>query len=240
MSKSITIVKKELNSYFNSPLGYVVVSVFLIISGWLFIQTFFIIGQATLRSFFNLLPILFMFIIPAITMSSWAEEKRSGTVEVLMTFPISASKVVLAKFLSSFAFLLIMLVLTLPIPMMVSNVGSPDKGVIMAGYIGALLLGSAYIAIGLWVSSVTKNQIISFLVAITIIFIFYMIGNSLILDTMPSIVASVGKFLSFGAHFDSILRGVISLSDILYYVSVIVFFLFLNARVVGLKKWKYD
>ncbi len=238
MNKAITIVKKELNSYFNSPLGYVVVSVFLIISGWLFIQTFFIIGQATLRSFFNLLPILFMFIIPAITMSSWAEEKRSGTVEVLMTFPVSATKVVLAKFFSSFAFLLIMLILTLPIPMMVSNAGSPDKGVIMAGYIGALLLGSAYIAIGLWVSSVTKNQIISFLVSVAIIFIFYMIGNSLILDSMPSTVASVGKFLSFGSHFDSILRGVISLSDILYYVSVIVFFLFLNARVAGLRKWK--
>ncbi len=238
MSKAITIVKKELNSYFNSPLGYVVVSVFLVISGWLFIQTFFIIGQATLRSFFNLLPILFMFIIPAITMSSWAEEKRSGTVEVLMTFPVSAAKVVLAKFFSSFTFLLIMLILTLPIPMMVSNVGSPDKGIILAGYIGAILLGSAYIAIGLWVSSITKNQIISFLVAIAIIFVFYMIGNSLILDAMPSAVASVGKFLSFGTHFDSILRGVISLSDILYYVSVIVFFLFLNARVVGLKKWK--
>lgn len=238
MNKAITIVKKELNSYFNSPLGYVVVSVFLVISGWLFIQTFFIIGQATLRSFFNLLPILFMFIIPAITMSSWAEEKRSGTVEVLMTFPVSAAKVVLAKFFSSFAFLLIMLILTLPIPMMVSNVGSPDKGIILAGYIGALLLGSAYIAIGLWVSSVTKNQIISFLVSVAIIFIFYMIGNSLILDAMPGSIATIGKFLSFGTHFDSILRGVISLSDILYYVSVIVFFLFLNARVVGLKRWK--
>ena len=238
MNKILTITKKELNSYFNSPLGYVVVSVFLVIVGWLFIQTFFIVGQASLRSFFNLLPILFMFIIPAITMSSWAEEKRSGTVEVLMSFPVSAARVVLAKFFSSFVFLLIMLALTLAIPMMVSNVGNPDRGIIIAGYLGAILLGSAYIAIGLWISSVTKNQIISFLVTVAIIFIFYMVGNSLILDTMPSSVAAVGKFLSFSTHFDSILRGVISLADILYYFSVIVFFLFLNARVVGMKKWK--
>ena len=238
MNKILTITKKELNSYFNSPLGYVVVSVFLVISGWLFIQTFFIIGQASLRSFFNLLPILFMFIIPAVTMSSWAEEKKSGTVEVLMSFPVSAVRVVLAKFFSSFVFLLIMLALTLAIPIMVSNVGDPDRGIIIAGYLGAILLGSAYIAIGLWISSVTKNQIISFLVTVAIIFIFYMVGNSLILDTMPSSVAAVGKFLSFSTHFDSILRGVISLADILYYFSVIVFFLFLNARVVGMKKWK--
>ena len=238
MNKILTITKKELNSYFNSPLGYVVVSVFLVISGWLFIQTFFIIGQASLRSFFNLLPILFMFIIPAVTMSSWAEEKKSGTVEVLMSFPVSAVRVVLAKFFSSFVFLLIMLVLTLAIPMMVSDVGDPDRGIIIAGYLGAILLGSAYIAIGLWISSVTKNQIISFLVTVAIIFVFYMVGNSLILDAMPNSVAAVGKFLSFSTHFDSILRGVISLSDILYYFSVIVFFLFLNARVVGMKKWK--
>lgn len=238
MNKILTITKKELNSYFNSPLGYVVISVFLVIVGWLFIQTFFIIGQASLRSFFNLLPILFMFIIPAVTMSSWAEEKRSGTVEVLMTFPVSAVKVVMAKFFSSFVFLLIMLILTLAIPMMVSDIGSPDKGIIIAGYIGAILLGSAYIAIGLWVSSVTKNQIISFLVTVTIIFIFYMVGNSLILDAMPSSVAATGKFLSFSTHFNSILRGVISLSDVLYYISIVVFFLFLNARAVSLREWK--
>ena len=238
MNKSLIIAKKELNSYFNSPLGYVVISVFLVISGWLFIQTFFIVGQATLRSFFNLLPILFMFIIPAITMSSWAEEKRSGTVEILMSFPVSSVKVVLAKFLSSFVFLLIMLILTLAISIMVSNVGFPDGGIVIAGYIGAIFLGSAYIAIGLWISSITKNQIISFLVTVSIIFVFYMIGNSLILDTMPSSVAAVGKFLSFSTHFDSILRGVISFSDVLYYISVIIFFLFLNARVVSMKNWR--
>jgi len=238
MNKSLTITKKELNSYFNSPLGYIVVSVFLIISGWMFIQTFFIVGQATMRSFLNFLPIVFMFVLPAITMSSWSEEKRSGTVEVLMSFPISAVNVVIAKFLSSFVFLFILLVMTLAIPVMITNLGSPDQGIIWAGYFGALFLGSSYIAIGLWVSSITKNQIISFLVTVVIIFIFYMVGNSLILDSMPSSIANIGRFLSFSTHFDSILRGVISLSDILYYFSVIIFFLFLNARVVNMKNWR--
>ena len=238
MNKALTIAKKELNSYFNSPLGYIVVSVFLVIAGWMFVQTFFIIDQATMRSFFNFLPILFMFVLPAVTMSSWSEEKKSGTVEVLMSFPVSTVKVVIAKFLSSFVFLIIMLALTLAIPIMITSLGTPDRGIIWAGYLGTVFLGSSYIAIGLWVSSITKNQIISFLLTVVIVFIFYMIGNSLILDAMPSSIASIGKFLSFSTHFDSILRGVISLADILYYFSVIIFFLFLNARVVSMKNWR--
>jgi len=238
MNKILTITKKELNSHFNSPLGYIVVSVFLLMSGWIFMQSFFIVGQASTRELFNFLPIIFMFILPAITMFSWAEEKRSGTVEVLMTFPVKTIEVVLAKFLSSFIFLLTMLLLTIAIPIMITEIGNPDRGIIIAGYIGALLLGSSYIAIGLWISSITKNQIISFVLTVTIIFIFYIIGNSLILDQLPNSVALVSKFLSFSTHFNSILRGVISLADIVYYLSIVVFFLFLNARVVGMRKWK--
>ena len=238
MNKILTLTKKEISSYFNSPLGYIVVSVFLIVSGWLFTQGFFISGQASMRAFFNLLPILFIFILPAITMSLWAEEKRSGTVEVLMTFPIKAAGVVLGKFFSCLAFLFLMLALTSAIPYMVSNLGDPDMGTMLAGYIGALLLGSAYIAIGLWVSSVTKNQIISFIITVAVIFVFYIIGNSFIIGSLPPEIAAVCKFLSFNTHFNSILRGVISLSDVIYYLSVIVFFLFLNARAVGAKKWR--
>jgi len=238
MNKILTLTKKEISSYFNSPLGYIVVSVFLIVSGWLFTQGFFISGQASMRAFFNLLPILFIFILPAITMSLWAEEKRSGTVEVLMTFPIKAAGVVLGKFFSCLAFLFLMLALTSAIPYMVSNLGDPDMGTILAGYIGALLLGSAYIAIGLWVSSVTKNQIISFILTVALIFIFYIIGNSFIIGSFPPEIAAVCKFLSFNTHFNSILRGVISLSDIVYYLSVIIFFLFLNVRMVGMKRWE--
>lgn len=238
MNKIITILKKELNSYFNSPLGYVVISVFLVISGWLFMQTFFLEGQSSMRQFFGLLPVIFMFILPAVTMSEWAEEKRSGTVEVLMTFPVRSSDVVFSKFFSALAFLSIMLLFSFPIPYMITSIGSPDTGVILAGYLGAILLGSSYIAIGLWVSSVTKNQIVSFLIGAGIIFVFFIIGNSFILDSLPERLGSVGRFLSLTTHFNSILRGVISLSDIVYYLSVIAFFLFLNAREVSLKKWK--
>ncbi|MFA6097704.1 MAG: ABC transporter permease [Candidatus Paceibacterota bacterium] len=238
MNKAITIIKKELNSHFNSPLGYVVISVFLVIAGWLFMQTFFLEGQSSMRSFFGLLPVVFMFILPAVTMSEWAEEKRSGTVEVLMTFPVRSSDVVFSKFFSCFAFLAIMLFFSTPIPFMVTSVGSPDRGVILAGYLGALLLGSSYIAIGLWVSSVTKNQIVSFLLGAGIIFTFFIIGNSFILDSLPPFFGSVGRFLSLTTHFNSILRGVISLADIVYYLSIVAFFLFLNTREVSLKKWK--
>ena len=238
MNKVLILVKKELNSYFNSPLGYIVVSIFLLITGWLFIQGFFVSSQATMRSFFGLIPFVLMFILPAVTMSSWAEEKRSGTVEVLMSFPVTNFQVVLAKFLSNFTFLAIMLALTLAIPSMISNLGTPDKGIIMAGYLGTLLLGASYIAVGLWVSSVTKNQIISFISTVAIVFVFYIIGNSLILDSLPAFLGEIGSFLSFASHFNSILRGVISLSDIVYYLSVILFFLFLNTSVVSARKWK--
>lgn len=238
MSKALTLVKKELNSYFISPLGYVVISVFLVISGWLFIQTFFLSAQASMREFFDLLPIIFMFFLPAVTMAAWSEEKRSGTIEVLTTFPVKSLELVLAKFASSFIFLAIMLFLTITIPLMISNLGSPDKGVIIAGYIGSLLLGAAYIAVGLWVSSITKNQIVSFILAVVIIFGFYIIGNSFIIGSLPVWVASAAKFLSFSSHFNSILRGVISLADAVYYLSVVAFFLFLNARVISLRNWK--
>lgn len=238
MNKILTLTKKELSSYFNSPLGYIVISVFLVASGWLFVQTFFLSGQASMRSFFNLLPVLFIFILPAITMSLWSEEKRSGTVEVLMTFPIKATDAVLAKFFSCLIFLFLMLVLTSAIPYLISELGNPDEGVILAGYIGAFLLGASYLAIGLWVSSITKNQIISFVITVVIIFVFYIIGNSFVIGSLPSEIAAICKFLSFNTHFNSILRGVISLADVIYYLSIVIFFLFLNARVVGMKRWK--
>ncbi len=238
MNRTLTLVKKELKSYFISPLGYVVISVFLVISGWLFIQTFFLSAQASMREFFDLLPIIFMFFLPAATMAAWSEEKRSGTIEVLTTFPVRSSELVLAKFVSSFIFLAIMLFATLTIPLMAANLGTPDKGMILAGYIGSLMLGAAYIAVGLWVSSITKNQIVSFILAVVIIFGFYIIGNSFIIGSLPIQIASAAKFLSFSAHFNSILRGVISLADAVYYLSVVAFFLFLNARVISLRNWK--
>lgn len=238
MNRVITLAKKELNSYFNVPLGYVVAGVFLIASGYLFTQSFFLYSQATMRPFFSMMPLVLLFILPAVTMSSWAEEKKSGTAEVLLTLPVENIQAVLGKFLSAFAFLVILLVFTFPIPLMIINLGVPDRGMMLAGYIGTLFLGAAYIAIGLWISSITKNQIIAFLAALIVILAFYLAGSSLILDTMPSQVAAIGKDLSLATHFDSMLRGVLALKDIVYYVSMVLLFLFLNARAVGERNWK--
>jgi ABC-2 type transport system permease protein len=238
MNRIITLTKKELNSYFNSPIGYVVASVFLVASGWIFMQGFFVDGQATMRLFFSLMPVILIFILPAVTMSSWAEEKKSGTAEVLLTLPMENSEAVLGKFFSAFGFLMVLLVFTFPIPLMLLNLGEPDQGIILAGYLGTIFLGSAYISIGLWVSSVSKNQIIAFLLALVIIFIFYIAGSSYLLDTFPSWAAIIGKNLSLSTHFDSILRGVLSLKDLVYYISMVVLFLFLNVRTVGERNWK--
>jgi len=238
MNRTITLAKKELNSYFNSPLGYLVSSVFLVASGYLFMQGFFISGQATMRGFFALMPAVLIFILPAVTMSSWAEEKRSGTAEVLLTLPLENIQAVLGKFLAAFVFLALLLLFTFFIPLMLGTVSNPDWGLISAGYLGTLFLGAAYIAIGLWVSSVTKNQITAFLSALVVIFIFYIAGSSFILDTMPSVVASIGKNISLATHFNSILRGVVSLKDLIYYISVVIFFIFLNTQAVKERKWK--
>jgi ABC-2 type transport system permease protein len=238
MNKMLTLARKEVNAYFNSPLGYIVASVFLIASGWLFMQGFFLSSQASMRGFFALMPAVLLFILPALTMASWAEEKKSGTAEVLLTLPLENRQAVLGKFLAAFFFLAVLLLLTFPIPLMLGEVSTYDRGTVLAGYLGTLSLGGAYLAIGLWVSSITKNQITAFLLALVTIFFFYIIGSSYVLDTMPAAVAAVGKNLSLATHFNSILRGVLSLKDLAYYVSIVIFFLFLNTQAVRERKWK--
>ncbi len=238
MNRTITLAKKEINSYFNSPLGYLVAGVFLVASGYLFMQSFFVNGQATMRNFFALMPVILIFILPAVTMSSWAEEKKSGTVEVLLTLPVENRQAVSGKFLAALAFLAILLVFTLAIPFMLGKLSDPDWGLIFAGYLGTFFLGAAYIAIGLWVSSVAKNQITAFLMALVVIFFFYICGSSYAAEMMPSGAAAIGKSLSLSTHFDSMLRGVLSLKDLAYYLSVVIFFLFLNTQAVRERSWK--
>lgn len=148
-----TITKKELRSYFNSPLAYIFIDVFLVLSGWLFFQNFFLVGQADMRFFFALVPWLFLFLVPAITMRLWAEEKKLGTAELLLTLPISDAQVVLGKYFACLIFLAITLALSFVIPIIVSYSGPADMGVILASYIGSLFIGGAYIALGIWISA---------------------------------------------------------------------------------------
>ncbi len=236
LNKIYILFKKELMGYFNSPIAYIFIGAFLIVINWLFFNSFFIIGQASMRNFFNLLPWVFLFLIPAITMRLWAEEKRAGTIEFLLTLPITDWQAVLAKFLSSLVFLIIILLLSASVPITVIFLGDADLGPIIGGYIGAALMGAAYLSLGLLISSLTKNQIIAFIITIAACFLFFIIGNDFILATAPRTIAPVLKFLGIGTHFENIARGVIDTKDIIYYGSFIFLFLWLNKEVIKLRK----
>ena len=231
------LFKKELKTYFNSPIAYIFITVFLILTNWLFLRTFFIENQATMRGYFGLLPWIFLFLVPAVTMRLWAEEKKMGTLEVLMTLPIKDWQAVLGKFLASFCFLAITLALSLTMPIIVAILGEPDVGIIIGSYIGALLLGGAYLAIGLYISSLTDNQIVAFIIAIAVSFFFLIIGENLVVFTLPGFLTPLFQYLGLARHFDSIARGVLDSRDLIYYFSVIGFFLFLNTRSLLRHKW---
>ena len=238
MKNMLTIFQKEFKSYFNSPIAYIFIITFLLFSSWLFFRTFFLIGQAHMRPLFGILPWLFLILAPAITMRSWAEEKKMGTMEVLMTLPLKDYEIVLGKFLASFIFLIIAVLLTFPLALTIYFLGKPDNGTIVGGYLGACLMGGAYLAIGLFISSLTQNQIVAFIVSIVVCFAFLIIGEDIVLMSAPAILSPVFTYLGLGAHFESISRGVIDSRDLLYYSSVIGFFLFLNTLAIESRKWK--
>lgn len=238
MQNIITLFLKEFKAFFFSPIAYVVITVYLIVTNILFFQGFFLINQATMRGYFSLLPWIFLFFVPAITMRSWAEEKKLKTMELLLTWPINDVEVVVGKFLASFCFLAISLLLSITIPITIAILGNPDGGAIVGGYIGALFLGAAYLAIGLWISSLTENQIIAFIVGVVVTFCLFMVGNPFITMLAPSSLVPILTFLGLGNHFESIGRGVLDSRDIIYYLSIIGFFLFLNVRSIESRKWE--
>ncbi|KPJ54245.1 ABC transporter [candidate division TA06 bacterium DG_24] len=230
MTNTLTVFKKEFRTYFASPMGYIYITVFLVATNWLFLRGFFLINQASLRGFFGVLPWIFLLFVPAVTMRLWAEERKVGTAEVLMTLPLRDHEIVLGKFLASLAFVAISLALTLVLPITTAIIGSPDTGSIIGGYIGALLLGAAYLAIGIFASGLTENQIVAFIVGIAICFVLLVLGENIVLFTLPTPLVPVFEFLGLGAHFRSISRGVLDSRDIVYYLSVVVLFLYLNLR----------
>jgi len=238
MENMLAIFKKEFKSFFISPIAYVFITVYLVVTNFLFFQGFFIINQADMRGYFGLLPWIFLFFVPAITMRSWAEEKKVKTLELLQTWPVSDSQVVLGKFLASFCFLGVSILLSLTIPITIFVLGSPDPGPILGGYVGALLMGGAYLAIGLWISSLTENQIVAFILGVVATFILFIIGNQFVTLVAPPSLVPILSFLGLGNHFASVERGVIDSRDIIYYLSVIGFFLFLNVQSLGSRKWE--
>jgi ABC-2 type transport system permease protein len=238
MHNIYAIFKKEFKSYFNSPIAYIFITAFLVFSGWLFFRGFFLIGQATMRPFFSILPWEFLFFVPAVTMRLWAEEKKLGTMELLMTLPLTDTEIVTGKFLASFLFLTIAVLLTFTFPLTLIYLGQPDMGPIFGGYVGSLLMGAAYLSIGLFISSLTENQIVAFILSVFACFALFIIGEPIVLTALPTWMAGIFTFLGLGSHFQSIGRGVIDSRDVIYYFSVIIFFLFLNTRFIESRKWR--
>ncbi len=190
-----------------------------------------------MRGFFSVMPWMYLFFVPAVTMKLWAEERKLGTVEILMTLPIKDFEVVLGKFLASFALLGVTILLSFSLPIAVASLGDPDGGPIIGGYIGLLLMGAAYLSIGLFASTLTENQIIGFIVGIGLCFVLLIIGQEFVLFRIPSPwLASFFRYLGLGTHFSSILRGVIDSRDLIYYFSLIGFFLYLSTLRVQMQK----
>lgn len=238
MTNILTIFQKEFKSYFNSPIAYIFIITFILFSSWLFFRTFFLVDQAHLRPLFSIFPWLFLILAPSITMRAWAEEKKMGTIEVLMTLPLKDYEVVLGKFLASFFFMITTVVLTFPLAITVYSLGNPDTGSIIGGYMGAILMGGAYLSIGLFCSSLTKNQIVAFIISTVTCFILLIIGEDIVLMSAPDTFAPIFSYLGLGTHFESISRGVIDSRDLVYYFSTIGFFLFLNTLALESRKWK--
>ena len=232
-----TIFWKEFRSYFSSPVAYIFIISFLMVITWLFMRGFFLMNQASLRAFFDFLPLVFLLLAPAVTMRSWAEEKKLGTIELMMTLPVREWEMVIGKFLAAFGFLTLTLALTFPLPLTVMALGNPDLGPIWGGYAGACLLGGAYLAIGLCASSLTENQIIAFIVALVISFLLLIVGENFVLMNLPDRLVPICAYLGLGAHFQSIGRGVLDSRDLIYYLSVIGFFLYLNQLSLESRKW---
>lgn len=229
--------KKELMSYFNSPIAYIFIGVFLVAGNWLFFKSFFLIGQVSMREYFNLLPWIFLFLSPALTMRLWAEEK-SGTIEFLLTLPVSDWQVVWAKFFGALSFMFIALLLSISLPISLALLGDLELGPVIGSYLGALLLGGSYLALGLFISSLTKNQIIAFVLGFAACFIAFIIGTDFVLIGAPKFIVPLFQFLGLGSHFGNIAKGVIDSKDIIYYGSFIFIFLWLNARVIESRGWK--
>jgi ABC-2 type transport system permease protein len=236
MSATLAISKRELRTYFNSPVAYIVVTVFMLLAGYLFFKTVFIERQAEMRGYFSLVPMLFTFIIPAMTMRLISEEKGSGTLELLITMPIKDWEVVLGKFLAALGLLAVLLALTLVYAFTLSSIGPVDNGPTFGGYFGLLLMGAAYVAIGVMASSFTRNQIVAFLLAFAISFSLYLFGR--VVQIVPPALQPVLSFLSIDNHFESISRGVIDSRDVIYYLSVVGVSLVIATVSLESRKWK--
>tara|TARA_A100001037_G_C15139399_1_gene632887 strand:+ start:1986 stop:2720 length:735 start_codon:yes stop_codon:yes gene_type:complete len=239
MDQTISIFKREFSGYFLTPIAYVFIVIFLFMNGvfTFFMGDLYARGQADLEPFFTWHPWLYLFLIPALSMRLWAEERRSGTVELLMTLPVTVWQAVLAKYLAAWAFTGIALLLTFPVWVTVNYLGDPDNGVVIAAYLGSFLMAGAYLAIGSCISSLTKNQVIAFVITAVVCFLFTVTGLPMITNLFagwaPQLIVEAVTSLSFVSNFQDLSRGAVDLRNLVYFVSLIVFWLFLNTIVLS-------
>lgn len=236
------ITKREFSSFFATPVAYVFIVIFLMLSG---IFTFFIgnlyeRGQADLMPFFNFHPWLYLFLVPAMAMRSWAEERKSGSIELLMSLPISATEAVIGKFIAAWLVLGLALLLTFPLWLSVGYLGNPDHGIILAAYIGSWLMSGAFLAISTCMSAFTKNQVIAFILGVVVCFLFVVSGSNIVLDAFKPwagnfIIDTVASF-SFLSHFEAMAKGVLALNDVGYFVIIMKTWLYASLIVIEQKK----
>jgi ABC-2 type transport system permease protein len=218
MRAALTICRREFSSYFVSPIAYIVIAIFLLVTGWFFFTPFFLFNQASLRNFFALLPTVFAFVVPAVTMRLFAEELNIGSYETLMTLPVGFNDVILGKFLASVAFIAAMLLPTLAYPITIAFLGELDWGPVVGGYAGALFLGAAFAAVGLFASALTRNQIVAFITAMAICFGLTLIDQMLFF--LPRSLLGVVAYLGADFHFQNIAKGIIDTRNVLYFASL--------------------
>jgi ABC-2 type transport system permease protein len=241
MSIVAALFRRELQSYFATPVAYVFIVIFLVLMGTFtfYLGGFYERGQADLSAFFNYHPWLYLFLVPAIAMRLWAEERKTGSVELLMTLPVTPWQAVLGKYLAAWAFTGIALVLTFPVWVTVSYLGDPDNGAILAAYVGSFLMAGGFLAIGSCLSATTKNQVIAFVLTVVACFAFLLAGFPLVLDIFsawaPQIIVDGIASLSFLTHFSNISKGVIDFRDLVYFGLLIAVFLYANTIVL---QWK--
>ena len=241
MTKTLVIASRELHAYFATPVATVFIVIFLVLQGALTFNLgqFFDRGQADLNAFFTFIPWVFLLLIPAITMRLWAEERRLGTIELLLTLPVTQTQAVVGKFLAAWAFCAIALALTFPFVITVNYLGQPDNGVIATGYIGALLVAGSFLSVGAALSAATKNQVIAFVLGVAVCFLFAVSSYPLVTDFLSKtspVLAEVARRVSVAERYQGFTRGVVSLRDLIFFASFIGFWLFLNVVIVEHRK----
>lgn len=230
MYRALTIARKELKVYFESPIAYIFIVAFLVISTWLFFRTFFLMNEANMRGFFVLVPWLCLFFIPAVTMRLWAEERKVGTSELIFSLPVREWEVVIGKYLAALVVYAVSLALTFPLAVTVGILGDPEWKVIIANYLGALLLGASILSIGTFVSSLTSNQIVAFIIGVVVVSGLLIVGEPIVTLFLPYFLVPFAEYLGLSQHFSSIARGVIDSRDILYYLLVAVLPLYFTVK----------